>query len=165
MDASTATEIKQGKRASVPKHGKKPENRLWSKWRRGHGTKTDDNDGTINPDATIRVAAVCGEEVLIYDKSKRVRRLSTTYQLANHGAAVLFAAEWDEAERRSRSSSRDDFVRVSAPFYQVKVAGHVIDHTNLRDRAHVELRDGAAKPKQLWRISEGGGAELLEMVA
>lgn len=164
MDASSS-EISKGKRATVPKHGKKPENRLWSRTRRGYGVKESEGDGTINPDASIMVAAVCGSEVRIYEKSKRVRKLSNVIDFANHGQAAIFATEHDEAGRRARASSRDESARVYAPFYQVKVGGTVIEHTNNREKAHAELRAGAAMPKELWRVSEGGQAELLERIA
>lgn len=164
MDMTTGGEMTKGKRATVPKHGKKPENRLWSTFRRGHGAKKDDSDGTINPDASIRVAAVCGSDVLLFAKSRNgVRRLEQTTEYGSHGEAMQVAAEHDEGARRSRittSSTTSDHVFL--PFYQVKVAGFVTDQTNSRERAHGDLRSAAAKPAELWRISEGGEAELLE---
>lgn len=54
--------------------------------------------------------------------------------------------------------------QVHTPFYQVKVAGVVVVHTNRREEAHTLLRTAAAKPAELWRINEGGSADLLERV-
>ncbi len=88
-----------GKRASEPKHGKKDENRLWSKYRRGDGVKTEEGGGRINPDGAIEIAAVCGAELRTYAKVKHGRHLMNVRQFAHHGAAVLYATEFEESQR------------------------------------------------------------------
>lgn len=54
--------------------------------------------------------------------------------------------------------------RVYPPFYQVKVAGHVIDHTNNREQAHAQMRTAAALPAELWLIHDNGKAQLLDRI-
>lgn len=160
MDASTTPE---SKRATTPKHGKKPENRLYSKWRRGMANSQREGDGGMNPDASIRVAIVCGDEVRVYEKTKGApRRLYGSYSFASHGAARLWAEEHDAMERQAReSSAKGADARVYTPFFQVRAAGTVIDHTNSRESAHAWKRAASAKPTELWRIEQGGRAVLL----
>jgi hypothetical protein len=86
---------------STPKHGKRHENRLWSRDRRGDG-KRQERDGGINPDGSISVAAVCGNEVRVYSEAKAGRRLRYAQTFATHGAARLWAHEHDDAERQPR---------------------------------------------------------------
>lgn len=60
----------------------------------------------IDPDATINVATVCGNEVSIYGdvpKEGGRRPLLRRFRLQHHGAAVLYAQEHDEAERSARA--------------------------------------------------------------
>jgi hypothetical protein len=165
MDLSADREaLARGKRATTPKHGKKPENRLYSAFRRGNPSKGGDGEIVINPDASIAVVAVCGNEAITYSKGKKVRSPQGRVRFDNHGQAVQFAIERDAMERRYRDS-RESSERVSTPFYQVKVAGVVIDQTNSRERAHAELRSGGARPKELWLITDSSSAELLDRIA
>lgn len=55
--------------------------------------------------------------------------------------------------------------KVYFPFYQVKVAGQVVDHTNNRESAHATMRNAWAKPAELWLIPEVGSPQLLAKVA
>lgn len=55
----------------------------------------------------------------------------------------------------------NDKYTIYMPFFQVKVAGRVVEHTNSRAEAHDAMKDAWAKPVELWRISQGS-AELLE---
>jgi hypothetical protein len=89
----------RGKRATVPKHGKSPENRLWSKTKRGDG-KQKERDG-INPDGSLDVACVCGNEVRTYGEVKFGRRLKSVLQFSHRGAAIQYAHEYEEAQRKS----------------------------------------------------------------
>lgn len=57
-----------------------------------------------------------------------------------------------------------DAARIYFPFFQVKVAGHVVLHTNKREQAHGAISDANAKPIELWRIHANGTAELLDRV-
>jgi hypothetical protein len=99
MDASTAVEAGKGKRATVPKHGKKLENRLWSKWKRGDG-KQKERDQGMNPDAAIEVATVCDNVVRTYTEAKAGRRLKSVLTFPHRGAAVVYADEYEEVQRR-----------------------------------------------------------------
>lgn len=99
MDASSS-ELKIGKRASVPKHGKSPENRLWSRWKRGDGKTKERDETSINPDAALDVVAVCGTEARVYSDAKHGRRLLIVRQFSNHGQALSFADEYEEYQRR-----------------------------------------------------------------
>lgn len=83
---------------TVPKHGKKLENRLWSKDHRGDG-KRPTRDGGINPDGAIEVAAVCGSEVRVFASVKQGRALLSVRTFAHRGAALLWAHEHDQRER------------------------------------------------------------------
>lgn len=55
--------------------------------------------------------------------------------------------------------------KVYFPFYQVKIAGQVVDHTNSRESAHAQMRSAWAKPAELWLIRDGGAPELLARVS
>lgn len=92
----------KGPSKTTPKHGKDPVNRLYTTFRRG-STKKAENDGGINPDGSIEVAAVCGGVVRIYDTVKHKRRRLDELYFPNHGAAVLFATEHDESQRAMRA--------------------------------------------------------------
>ena len=88
---------------TTPKHGKRIENRLYSKFRRGRLMKDDNRPSQLNPDASIYVAAVCGREVTIFNDKKHGRRAVQWRNFPHRGAAVLFAIEHDEAERAARA--------------------------------------------------------------
>jgi len=51
--------------------------------------------------------------------------------------------------------------KIYFPFYQVKVAGKVVDHTNNHAAAHSSARISSAKPSEVWLIHEKGNAQLL----
>lgn len=104
MDASSMDQGNRGKRASEPKHGKKPENRLWSKFKRGDG-KVKERD-EINPDAAIDVAVVCGNVVHTYRDKKHGRGLISIHNFAHRGAALMWAHEYEEFQRRPISTER-----------------------------------------------------------
>lgn len=92
----------KGPAKTTPTHGKRVENRLYSKYQRGKDAKTRE-DGGINPDGTIEVATVCGTVVSVYDKVKHGRRRLDRFIAPNHGAAVLWATEHDENQRAARA--------------------------------------------------------------
>lgn len=92
----------KGPAKTTPKHGKNPERRLYSTWRRGI-PKNDQADGGINPDGTIDVAAVCGSTARIYSSVKEGRKFRYSIEFASHGGAALFAVEHDAAERAARA--------------------------------------------------------------
>lgn len=54
---------------------------------------------------------------------------------------------------------------VYPPFFQVKVAGQVVEQTNRRETAHSALRSAGAKPAELWQVNASGSAQLLEHVS
>jgi hypothetical protein len=54
--------------------------------------------------------------------------------------------------------------KVYFPFYQIKSAGHVIDHTNKQDEAE-KVFSSAVKPAEMWRIFNNGSAQLLRRVS
>lgn len=87
-----------GERATDPKHTKKPENRLWSRTRRGDG-KVKERD-SMNPDGAIDVATVCGNEVRTYTDVKRGRRLIGIHTFSHRGAALVWAHEYEDIQRR-----------------------------------------------------------------
>lgn len=102
MDASSSGELKIGKRATVPKHNKKPENRLWTATRRGDGKRKEREDGGMNPDAAIDVATVCDNEVRTYRDAKSGRGLVSVIAFAHRGAALMYAHEYEECQRRPK---------------------------------------------------------------
>ena len=55
--------------------------------------------------------------------------------------------------------------KVYAPFYQVKVAGHVVNNTNNQNSAYSEARVANAKPAQVWYVQADGRASLVLHVA
>ncbi len=58
----------------------------------------------VNPDALIAVAAVCGTKVTVYDAlSNGEQRRSKLFEreFTSHGAAKMFAAEFEDGERQS----------------------------------------------------------------
>lgn len=59
----------------------------------------------INPDDNINVACVIGREVRLYgdlEKGQIRRRLYDVRQFTNHGNALLFAAEFEEKQRKAK---------------------------------------------------------------
>ena len=94
-----SSQTPKGPAKTTPKHGKKIENRLYSKYRRGSPKR--ESSGGINPDDHIAVAAVCQDEVRVFDDVKHGRRLIRVRQFAHYGAAALWATEHDAAERRA----------------------------------------------------------------
>ena len=59
------------------------------------------------PDSNIRVAAVCGREVRIYGEVTVGRRFFIRKEeFSTHGAARLFAQEYEDRERQSRGTAR-----------------------------------------------------------
>ena len=61
---------------------------------------------SMNPDANIQVAIVCGNEVRIYSELAEGydrRQLKWVREFSSHGAAVLYAQEFEDAERASRA--------------------------------------------------------------
>jgi hypothetical protein len=89
----------KGKRATVPKHNKNPANRLWTKWKRGDG-KQKERDGGMNPDGAIDVATVCGSQVRTYREVKHGRVLSGIRDFSHRGAALVWAHEFEDFQRR-----------------------------------------------------------------
>lgn len=57
-------------------------------------------------------------------------------------------------------SKKQDSADIRFPFFQVKAAGHVVEHTNKMDVADSAYRD-AAKPAEIWEIQDNGAAKLL----
>ena len=56
--------------------------------------------------------------------------------------------------------------KIYFPFYQVKVAGKVVDHTNNQSAAFSEARTANAKPAQVWFVqSDGRSALVLDVPA
>lgn len=88
----------KGPAQTTPKHGKRVENRLWSKWHRGPEQRTEQIGG-LNPDGTISVVAVCGNEARRYAKVKWGRKLESVDLFPSHGAAKLYADEFERWER------------------------------------------------------------------
>lgn len=50
--------------------------------------------------------------------------------------------------------------KIICPFFQVKSAGQVIEHTNSEEAALKILRD-VTKPGEMWRIHANGSADLI----
>lgn len=91
-------------KTSTPKHGKKLENRLWSKIRRGTGIKREQRDQFADQSTNIAVATVCPAvngraEVRVYDRMRHGRRpFMFAMTLPHLGAARLYAQEHDARE-------------------------------------------------------------------
>lgn len=56
--------------------------------------------------------------------------------------------------------SNNNETKITFPFYQIKAAGQVIDHTNRIDSAERTFRE-ATKPAELWEIHNDGSAKML----
>lgn len=50
--------------------------------------------------------------------------------------------------------------KILFPFYQVKAAGVVVEHTNKMDAADRVFRE-ATKPAEIWEVQANGAAKLL----
>lgn len=61
-------------------------------------------------------------------------------------------------------SKQDNEVKIRFPFFQIKAAGVVVDHTNKEDSAIRTLRE-ATKPAEMWEVHANGSAKLLRKVA
>lgn len=60
--------------------------------------------------------------------------------------------------------SKNNEIKITFPFYQVKAAGQVVDHTNRIDSAEQTFRE-ATKPAELWEINSDGSAKLVRRTA
>lgn len=54
--------------------------------------------------------------------------------------------------------------KILFPFYQVKVGGVVVDHTNSEESAIKTLREASVKPAQMWQIFSDGSAKLIRQI-
>lgn len=53
--------------------------------------------------------------------------------------------------------------KILFPFFQVKAAGTVVEHTNSQDAADKVYRD-ATKPAEIWQINSDGSAKLIRQM-
>lgn len=60
-------------------------------------------------------------------------------------------------------SKKNEEVKIRFPFFQVKAAGHVVEHTNKEDVAY-ECFKKAATPAEMWEIHSNGSAKLIRQL-
>lgn len=74
------------------------------------------------------------------------------------------AKETKQKQGKSKNV-KQEAARVYTPFFQVKIGGVVVDHTNSLDSAKATVKMPGAKPTEIWRIHANGHADLIERVS